>query len=266
MKTKVLTPLFSIVFLVSAFGQGQEFQMGLNYAYTNPTGGMSQHIRQGNGFVWSLHWMAPSQRVSAGFEINWSNYGSDMSTQDYEFPDGTIAPMNIQVNNNFTNYMGSMRLYLLTKGFFRPYAELKGGYADFKTKLVILDPNDLDNCEPVDTEVLKRAGTMVYSAGGGLRMDLAALSKHRRVGRAFLDFSMSAMQGGRVDYMNTDAPAHNSQHTAPRANDEVQAEFINTQTQVTHKHHVGYVYSSFLQATDFRLGLMFTMGCGRNAE
>jgi len=264
MKTKILFSVFSLALVVTAHAQRSEFQVGLNYAYTAPTGGMKQYIRNGNGLVLSAYWTAPSQRVSAGFEINWSNYGSDLSTQDYDFGDGTIAPMNIQVNNAFTNYMGTVRLYLLSTGYFRPYAELKAGYARYSTKLLVLDPDDLDSCEPVDKVLLKEAGTMAYSAGGGIRIDVASMSRHGRPGRAFIDLSLNATQGGRVDYMNTDAPSAVSHHTTTRTND-VEAEFINTQTQVVHKHHVGYVYSSFVQSTDFRLGMSFTMGCGRQA-
>jgi hypothetical protein len=125
--------------------------------------------------------------------------------------------------------------------------------------LLILDPDDNDSCEPVDTEILKRAGTLLYSAGGGIRIDLASMAKRGRPGKTFVDLSINTMQGGKVDYMNTDAPDPTHSHNSPRAND-VEAEFINTQTQVVHKHHVGYVYTSFVRATDFRLGLSFTMG------
>lgn len=262
MKTRILSSVLSILFAACAYAQGPDLQLGFNYAFTNPTGGMKQHIRFGNGAVMNAYWTAPSQRVSFGFEMNWSQYGSDLSEQEYEFPDGTVAPMNIRVNNGFTNYMGTVRLYLLSKGLVRPYAELKGGYSSFATKLLVLDPDDTDSCEPVDSEVLKREGTMVYSAGGGVRIDLATMSKRAIPGRAFLDLSVNATQGGRVDYMNTDAPQPGPQHNSSRAND-VEAEFINTQTQVTHRHHVGYVYSSFVQATDMRIGLLFTMGSVR---
>jgi len=263
MKTRLLTLTFALLFMAGAYAQNQPFQMGFGYVFTAPTGGMKQNIRNGNGFVSNLYWTTPSQRVSVGFEMNYSVYGQDNSTQDYEFPDGTIAPMNIQVTNSFTNLMGALRLYVRNSGLVRPYAEFKGGYSNFRTQLLILDPNDMDSCEPVDKELLKKDGTMVYSAGGGVRLDLAALSRHGRPGRAYLDFSVNVLQGGKVNYMNTDAPAQTHQRTTPRA-DEVQAEFINTQTQVVHKHHVGYVYSSYIQATDMRLGLTFSLG-GRHA-
>jgi hypothetical protein len=259
MKTKLLSLAIAICISVPGFAQDAPFQVGFGYVYTNPTGGMKQFIRQGNGFVANMYWNAPSNRVSVGFEMNFSGYGMDMSSQDYEFPDGTIAPMNIQVNNTFTNYTGNLRLYMLTTGLVRPYAEFKAGYSAYSTKLLILDPNDLDNCEPVDSEILKRDGTAIYSAGGGVRVDLAAFSRHGRPGRAFLDFSTNLMQGGRVDYMNTDAPTTAHKHTTTRSND-LEAEFVNTQTQVVHKHHVGYVYNSYVQALDFRVALQFSMG------
>lgn len=259
MKIKLLSLAIAICVAFSGYAQDAPIQMGFGYVFTNPTGGMNQYIRHGNGINLNMYWNALSQRVSVGFEMNFSSYGMDASTQDYEFPDGTVAPMNIQVNNNFANYTGNLRLYARTTGLFRPYAEFKAGYADYSTKLLILDPNDLDNCEPVDSEILKRDGTAIYSAGGGIRLDLAALSRHGRPGRAFLDFSVNAMQGGRVDYMNTDAPQTMQRHTTTRSN-ELEAEFVNTQTQVVHKHHVGYVYNSFIQGTDFRLSLQFSMG------
>jgi hypothetical protein len=264
MKTKFLSLTLPFL-LIGVIAQGQPFQMGMNYVFTAPTGGMKQNIRNGNGFVASLYWTAPTQRVSVGFEMNFSVYGQDMSSQDYTFPDGTIAPMNVQVTNNFANYMGALRLYARNTGLVRPYAEVKAGYANYSTQLLILDPDDTDSCEPVEREILKKDGTMLYSLGGGLRLDLAAMSKHGRPGRAFLDFSVNANQGGRVNYMNTDAPSMAQHRSAPRSND-LEVEFINTDTQVVHKHHVGYVYNSFIQATDVRMGLMFTMGCRRSSQ
>jgi hypothetical protein len=259
MKTKLLSLAIAICVSAPVLAQDAPLQVGFGYVYTNPTGGMKQYIRQGNGLIANVYWNAPSQRVSVGFEMNFSGYGMETSTQDYEFPDGTIAPMKIQVSNSFTNYTGNLRLYMLTSGLVRPYAEFKAGYASYSTKLLILDPNDLDSCEPVDSEILKKDGTAIYSAGGGVRIDLATLSRHGRPGRAYLDFSSNVMQGGRVSYMNSDAPAQSHLHTTTRSND-LQADFVNTQTQVVHKHHVGYVYESYVQAIDFRVSLQFSMG------
>jgi hypothetical protein len=260
MKTKILSLVFALGFALTGFAQIQPFQMGFGYVYTAPSGGMKQYIKNGNGFIWNAYWTVPSQRVSIGFEANRSLYSYSTSTQDYTFPDGMVAAMNIDVSNSFVNRTGNLRVFLLTKGLVRPYTEVKVGYSQYKTTLTIFDPNDGDGCEPVDKEILKKDGAAMYSIGGGVRVDLAAFSKYRTAGKWFLDFSVNAMQGGRVNYMNTNAPQSAQQrHTTTRAG-EVEAEFINTQTQVVHKHHVGYVYNSFIQATDFRLSLTFALG------
>ena len=37
---------------------------------------------------------------------------------------------------------------------------------------------------------------------------------------------------------------------------DVMARFINTQTQVIHEHHVGYVYRSVMNMMDYRIGII----------
>jgi hypothetical protein len=260
MKIKLLSLVFALCSALTGVAQIQPFQMGFGYVYTAPTGGMKQYIKHGDGFIWNAYWTVPSQRVSLGFEANRSMYAWSTSTQDYTFPDGVVAPMDINVSNSFINRTGNLRVFLLTKGHVRPYTEVKFGYSQYKTTLTIVDPNDQDDCAPVDKEILKKDGNAMYSIGGGVRVDLAAFSRYRESGKWFLDFSVNAMQGGRVDYMNTNAPSTATPHHTTTRSTEVEAEFINTQTQVVHKHHVGYVYNSFIQATDFRLSLSFALG------
>lgn len=57
--------------------------------------------------------------------------------------------------------------------------------------------------------------------------------------------------------MNTDVPSTHHGSAPPNRTGTVEASFINTQTQVIHKHHVGYVYSSYAQMMDYRLTFSF---------
>lgn len=227
---------------------------GMGYGFMLPTGGMKQYIRQGHGISMNLLFDAPSNRVAAGLEFNWTGYGKSTSMQDYTFPDGSVAPMKIDVINQIISVMAVTRLYLVLDGPVRPYATLKAGYTAFRTDLTINDPDLADSCEPVDSYLLSRDGTFAYSAGGGLRVDAGWIFKKVQKGRMYIDLSSNMMQGGRVDYMNEKPPAHNSMNGTARARD-VEAQFINTETQVVHPHHVGYMYNSFVQLMDFRLGL-----------
>jgi opacity protein-like surface antigen len=235
-------------------GSGWRPTFGFNYGFMLPTGGMKQYIRQGHGLSLNLLLDAPSNRVAAGLELNWTGYGRSSSMQDYEFPDGSIAPMEVNVINQIISLMAVTRLYLALDGPVRPYATLRAGYTGFRTDLTIIDPDNGDPCEPLDGYLLSRDGTFAYSAGGGVRVDAAWIFKKAKKGRIYIDLSSNMMQGGRVNYMSEKPPAHNAMTGTSRARD-VEARFINTETMVIHPHHVGYMYNSFMQLMDFRLGV-----------
>jgi opacity protein-like surface antigen len=254
---KTLSAFVLFVSIQTSYAQlTREWSLG--YTYASPTGSMMQHINQGNGFVMDFHMMSPTGKFSWGADLNYTIYGFDKSRQQYTFPDGTTADMDINVNNSFTNLMASGRYNLITGKKLVPYIGAKAGYSWFTTNLNIYDPDDLDSCEPVETDILQKDGTFVFSIGGGVRYDLANVFLKLRKEFIYVNLSAYHTRGGAVNYMNTDAP--NAQHhsgSAPSRVSDVEAEFINTQTQVIHKHHIGYVYSSAAQMMDFRLSVIF---------
>lgn len=231
---------------------------GISYGFMSPTGSMKPYIRHGHGLSMNYMMEAPSRRIAGGLEFNWTGYGHDKSTTEYEFPDGTIAPMEVNVLNSFGSLMATSRLYFVLDGPVRPYATVKAGYTWFRTNLTIYDPDTGDSCEPLESDILSRDGTFAYSAGGGIRIDAAWIFKKVQKGNYYIELSSNMLQGGRVNYMNEDAPSSTVMHGTTRAK-EVQAAFINTETQVVHQHHVGYSYNSFVQMMDFRLGFSFNM-------
>ena len=258
---KIILPLIIILSITNSFAQSKRwnYELGMNYVYSAPTGSMRHNIRQGNGITMDFGLITPSKRFSLGMEMNYTQYGHDKSKQQYEFSDGTTAQMDVTVSNSFTNLMAFSRYYLLTEGSFQPYLTAKGGYSRFSTDLNIYDPDDWDHCEPVETDILQHEGTMIGSLGAGFRLDFSTMFKKMGYGRLYLDFNTNFTQGGSVHYMNTDAPssAHHHTTTTSSRSTDVQANFINTQTMVVHQHHVGYLYSSPVQMLDFRLGIAF---------
>ncbi len=252
---KALTT-FALALVIIGCANAQKWSntFGMDYGFTLPTGGMKPYIKYGNGFNLSFLSEAPSKRIATGLEFNYINYGHSKTEQEYTFDDGTVAPMNVIVNNSVFNLMAMTRLYLVVDGPVRPYATFRAGYTWFGTRLNIVDPDDTDSCEPVESNRLSHDGTFAYSAGGGVRIDAAWIFKKIEKGYVYIDISSNILQGGRVNYMNEDAPDPKSHSMSTRAK-EVQAQFINKQTQVVHSHHVGYMYNSFVQMMDFRLGV-----------
>jgi hypothetical protein len=255
MKRHYTTALIMILTVIGATAQRWSPEMGANYVYTTPMGNMKSNIRQGHGVVLDFGMITPSKRFAIGAELQYTMYGYDKSTQEYDMNDGTTALMEVTVSNSFANVMAYGRYYFLTEGNFQPYLAVKGGYSHYSTDLNIYDPDDWDSCEPVDSDILQKDGTMVAALSAGFRLDFSSLFRRSTPGRLYIDFNTTISQGGNVKYMSTDAPTHQSH--VHGATDSVEAEFINTQTQVVHSHHVGTLYSSPVQQLDFRLGVSF---------
>lgn len=248
-----------LVFLLcslNGFGQFKYREIGFSYAYSHPTGMMQQTIRQAHGLMLDFYLSPANQPIAIGLEASYNFYGEDRSRQDYTFDNGTMAPMDVVVSNNFANVLLAGRYYL-RHGSVQPYLTGKLGYSIYFTQLNIYDPNDWDDCAPVESEVLKRDGAWIAVAGAGVQWDVA---RKRNPGVFIMNLSVNYTTGGEVSYMSVNATNHShATHTS-----DVYAQFINTQTKITHEHHVGNVYSSWLQMMDARLG--FAMRINRTAS
>lgn len=254
---KILTLLFCLFLSTIALAQLQNYEFGIGYTYTSPIATMKQNISGGNGITANFY-VTPEKlnRVAFGMDFNYTVYGQDISKQEYTFTDGTTARMDIIVNNAFLNFMVGTR-YLLTSQqgkAITPYVSGKVGYSWFRTDLNIYDPDDNDHCEPIDHDLLLKDGTFALSAGGGAYWDLSSVFKKKRPNRFLFNLETNLTLGGKVNYMNTDAPTQSHANHHPS---DVTAQFLNTQTQIVHEHHVGYVYSSFVEMIEIRGGFIF---------
>jgi hypothetical protein len=253
MKNTMLILLMCSSFAVEAQRWGRE--LNAQYLYAKPLGPMGSIIDQGHGFGTNFGFVTPDSKLAFGVDLGFAQYGRDKSRQEYTFEDGSVAPMDVIVSNTFINAVAYSRYYLSTAGLVQPYLTGKLGYSAFSTHLNIYDPDDNDHCEPVDDDVLHRDGTFIASIGAGAKVDFATIFKRMQKGRFHFDASVSFIQGGEVRYMNADAPHTQHQHNSSPDADVVTAGFLNTQTQIVHEHHVGYLYSSVLQMTDLRVGV-----------
>jgi hypothetical protein len=235
--------------------QGYEFAIG--YTFTAPIATMKQNVKHGNGMTMEFYLIPEkSNRLVYGMDINYTIYGHDKSRQEYTFNDGSTAKMDIIVNNSFTNFMVGGRYFIVEPEgkTIKPYVSLKVGYSWFRTNLSIYDPDDDDHCEPVDSDMLLKDGTFLLSGGGGFQWDLSSVFKNASENKFLFNLGANLTLGGNVNYMNTDAPKHSSNNNMQS---DVMAQFVNTQTQVVHEHHVGYVYSSFVEMVEIRAGFAF---------
>lgn len=236
----------------TAHAQKWSFELGAGYLYANPFGGMGDVIDYGHGGNLSFGGVTPTQRFVFGADVSYTQYDREKSTQQYTLDDGTIAPMEMNVVSYYANIMAYTRWYLSTHGVVRPYLTGKVGYAMYATDLNIYDPDDTDHCEPLENDALYSDGTFIGSIGAGAKLDMVTFFRSLSPGTFYFESSVNLTQGGQVRYMNAEADHHQASH--PGVVDHATAKFINTQTQIVHEHHVGYLYSNPVQMMELRFG------------
>ncbi|MCU0397443.1 MAG: porin family protein [Cyclobacteriaceae bacterium] len=245
--------LLMILFLsLSTFAQSGFREFGIGYTYMAPLGMMKDNIERGNGFTIDYYLTPANNRFSFGIEFSYTLYGHDKNKQVYTFEDGTSADMDIVVDNSYSNLLVAGRYFIHDGSLVRPYISLKAGYSWFRTDLNIYDPDDWDQCEPIDNDILQKDGSFIGSVGAGIQYDLSGIFKKLNANHILFNLNANLVMGGMIKYMNADAPDHNQ----PGAID-LNARFINTQTQVIHEHHVGNVYQSYLEMVELRAGFIF---------
>ncbi|MEX1239766.1 MAG: hypothetical protein WEB30_08615 [Cyclobacteriaceae bacterium] len=229
----------------------QTLELGSDLFLSRPTEMMARNMNNAFGITLaaSKHFKSP---FSVGIELNIATYGHETSRQEYTFSDGSVTETDVNVGNGITN------LFLTGKHFLRdgknvnPYLSGKLGWSWFTTNLTIEDPTDEFSCHPLESEMLSRDNTYSFSGGAGVRLDFNTFFHKTESQRLFFDFSVHAIHGGIVKYMNVEMdPAQ------PMPDQDVMARFINTQTQVIHEHHVGYVYSNVLSMVEYRVGVIY---------
>ncbi len=231
-------------------GVQAQLELGLGYDYAQPLGGMSLNITQVHGLSLYGRYHLPNSPIALGAEINYGHYGHQKSRQFYTFNDGSQVETDVHVNNNIASLNLTAQIDLLQKGAVIPYFLVKSGASFFYTDLRIDDPTDRSDCEVLEQDLLQSDWSVTASTGLGFRWDLASLVSKWNQNTFFVNFQAEYQVGSTVNYMSVDRP---NRQNRPRG--DVEASFVNSQTQVVHRHHVGHVYQSSLEMLRFRLGM-----------
>jgi hypothetical protein len=253
---KVILILWGALLVHAA--NGQRWDMGSSFNYSRPTGGMARNIEQGFGITLEGARVMKNVPFAVGIEFSSNAYGRDKTRQQYTFDDGSVTETNVIVTNAFSNLFLTGKFFLRNKKLVNPYLSGKLGYSWYRTTLTIEDPEDVDGCQPLESDRLLTDGTFTASGGGGVRVDFSGIFTKLNSNMIFFDLSVHMTQGGTVEYMNVHKQ---SNHGTPDR--DVMARFINNRTQVIHEHHVGHVYSSYAEMMEYRFGIIYRPHFGK---
>lgn len=250
------------IFVITGTAAVAQYDLTVSYTYSRPQQQMGTYINNAHGLQFQALYRVPHSRLALGAGIGFNGYGSQTTRQTYRFGDGSSTETDVSVDNSFSTFHLIGRLDLLPAAVVTPYITGQAGYHVYRTTLYIENPDDPDGCKPLENKALQNDGAFSVSGGGGLRWDLGSIFKKVAAERFFADLSVLYTRGGRVSYMNVNipaSPAAHQHHSTPASGDvfSYSARFINPVNQVVHEHHVGDVYSSYIQLMEFKLGFVY---------
>lgn len=249
--------LSALLMVVTVASFAQKWEFGSDLTFAQPNAGMKRDMNNAFGLTLDIARTTKNSPFTLGAEFGYSNYGTQNSMQEYTFDDGTTTETNVHVSNDIYNLHLTAKYFLRRNKNFNPYVSAKAGWSWFKTNLTIDDPDDVDGCTPLENDVLQKDNTYSVSGGVGARIDFKTFFRNVEREHFYFDLSVHAIQGGRLSYMNVKEDPSQPQ---PAQSDVVMGRFLNARTQVIHEHHVGYVYSNFLNMVEYRLGVIFRPG------
>lgn len=234
--------------------QAQSWEFGSDFSLSHPVSAMKRNMSNAFGMNFSAAKVFKSP-FAVGLDFGFAEYGSQTTRQQYTFDDGSVTETNVKVSNDIFNLNLTGRYFLRNGKKINPYVSGRLGWTWFTTTLTIEDPADKFSCHPLESDVLQKDNTYTASAGAGVRIDFSIFFPRVDKQKFFFDLSTNAIQGGTIRFMNV-----NKDPSQPPPTKDVMAKFINTQTQVIHEHHVGYLYTSLVNMMDFRLGVICRTG------
>jgi hypothetical protein len=197
-------------------------------------------------------------RLSWGIEAGFGQYASFTKDQDIRFPDGTGINTKVSYSSSVATAGVLTRFSLFKEAKVNPYLTGKLGYASFFSKVVVADPEDDDDCKPLDKKTPIHDHSFFAAYGAGLQIDV---SSKKKPNNAWLDISINQLHGTQLSYINVkDIKNHINNDPAnpiPATNKSVplSISFVNVTTQTIHQHQLAEVYTSPLRLLEMKIGV-----------
>ena len=140
----------------------------------------------------------------------------------------------------------------------RAFIKPQIGSATYKTNIRIADPENEDDCKPLDKRTSQRYSDFVYGGEVGMEFALGTVTSSFS---QKLFFTASYLQGFRpFEYVNIkymqDGMVDHSSHVASNDTREIKGEFVNVTTQAVHEHKIAELYRTNMSLIGINVGYL----------
>jgi len=197
-------------------------------------------------------------RLAIGIEFAPGLYASTKKLQTFNFGNNSSTKTMVTYNSNVLQSSIIGKVFLSRKKNILPYLNTKAGLASFYSNIYVADPQDPDGCRALQQKNLIKDQTFMAGYGGGLQLDWAIFNKKEKKRQGWIDFSVTTIRGGKIDYINTKKLI--DPNNPPTSDGKpLNVTFVNASTQQIHEHQVAEVFNSPLRMLEFKLNIIYSL-------
>ena len=188
----------------------------------------------------------------------WGSYSMTTLPQTYEFSDGTQTNTTVSYTSSMHHYMiGSKFMLNRDHRLIRIFATPGIGFVNMRSKVVVADPTDVDQCRPLERKITQHDAGIAYSGEIGMELNMSRIfnyasedTPHKLILSATYLGSRRHFEYVNIRYMENEVHDMNS-HPDPQ---DLNARFINVSTNNVHEHKVAEVYHTPISMWGFNIG------------
>jgi hypothetical protein len=257
--------LLSTFLFASLLSKAQTIDFGLDYNIDAPFMRTMPKMNVNHGVNVHLGYkILPKAPLYINTDISTGCYALKTREENYFFSDGTQTTTDVQYSSNLHKFLFGFN-YDIGKSTNRlsGYFTAQAGYAYMNSKIYIEDPTDVDGCKALEQKNTFTYGGGIYSAGGGVRINLDKKTTTTRLFNHYLDISCKYTAGGNFSYVNINhmqehnhAMANSAATAATRDTKDLNVKFVNVTTNSIHEHKVAEIYTSPFEIVNIKIGYL----------
>ena len=255
--------------LFSGYSQAQTYQFGAFVPIDIPVKSEMPKASTAGGLGLSAYF-APESRLPVAFELkgNVGTYSNRTLQQTYEFMDGSQTRTDVTYSSNFHKVMLGSRFYTrYAIDGMEIYLTPQIGFGSMRSRIYIADPQDEDDCKPLENTIAQRDNGFIYGLEAGLDLQLNKLLRKAKIEdnhRIFFSANyLSSFQT--FDYINIrymENEVHGMAHNMPtdgldEQGRDINTQFVNLGSNNLHEHKIAELYTSPLKYIGIQVGYVY---------
>ncbi len=252
---------FLVLFAILSFSVKSQVigQMGVFVPIDIPDRAIMPNMSVNAGFGLNASYSPfPNSPFYLEFKSSWGQYYYQTLTQTYSFTDGSTTVTDVNYSSGMSKYLLGTKVMVgrelwAVRGFVTPQI----GLSKMKSRIYIEDPNDVDNCKPLENRTTHKFTGGVYGGEVGLEIDLSRIIPtiqteytHKLVLTANFLGSFGHMEYVNVKYMENEVHDPNVVHD----DRDINATFINVGSNDLHEHKIAELYHTPMNMWGFSIG------------